>query len=83
MGLKLDENSALAPPKYAKQVPGPGGYDPNYRTATRVDPAFSMRPRLTMSLAAKKQVPGPGTYGVNLNDKAAAPKYRFGSGAQR
>ena len=44
MGKRWDDKNAL---NHAKQVPGPGGYDPNYRNAKKVDPAFSMGSRLT------------------------------------
>lgn len=78
MGLKLDENSAMSPPKHKKFVPPPGAYDPDYRKSVNADPRYSMKGRHPD--LSKLAVPGPGTYEKNLADKAAAPKYGFGTG---
>lgn len=76
MGLKLDERSALSPPK--KTVPPPGAYDPDYRKAISGDPRYTLKGR--HAEPSKMAVPGPGTYERSLADKAAAPRYGFGTG---
>ena len=77
-GLKLDNQGAMSGGK--GNVPAPGAYNPNYRASVRADPQFSMKGRHKTQKSL--DVPGPGTYQSNLADKAAAPSYGFGTGAQ-
>lgn len=79
MGLKLDSQSVLAPKKFS--VPGAGSYNPDYQTTRNQEPRFSLKGRYKDH--KRLNVPGPGSYQSSLVDKSAAPKFGFGSSAQR
>ena len=70
MGLKLEKTGAINGNK-AKWVPGPGNYNPDYKTGVEEKPSYSMKGR--DSAQKTLNVPGPGTYARSLVDKKSAP----------
>ena len=79
MGLKLDNHGALSVKN--QWVPGAGTYEPKYKNGDKTLPSYSMKGRHTFT--SKMQNPGPGTYLSSQNDMKSAPKYGFGTSAQR
>lgn len=59
MGLKLEKQGAISPEK-TKYIPGPGTYDPDYKTSVNKLPAYSLKGRYPEHKGLA--VPGPGTY---------------------
>jgi len=60
-------------------VPGAGAYDPDIKSTIKSLPSYSMRPKVVTLQQSNMKSPAPGTYEVHLKDRAAAPKYGFGS----
>ena len=80
MGVKLDRQGALGAPG-GQHVPGPGNYDPDYKSVQPTLPKFSIKGRYPD--ARRMEVPGPGTYQKGFGDKLASPSFGFGRGPQR
>lgn len=79
MGLKLENQSAIR--NSGGNLPGPGNYEPVFKSVIKSLPSYSLKGRY--SEHKKLDVPGPGTYNQSFNDKSSAPKYGFGSSPQR
>jgi len=80
MGLKLDKTGAISPEK-TKYIPGPGTYEPDFKSNSNTLPSYSMKGR--HEELKRLVVPGPGSYESSLKDKKSAPQFGFGSSPQR
>jgi hypothetical protein len=81
MGVKIEDLSSI---KNAREIPGPGQYQPSIELVKKRDGCFSVGRGARPGLNGKKDlVPGPGTYldnNIKIPSFKDSPSFGFGSG---